>query len=538
MQHDAATFERYEFPGGYSPWKTRGDCAYDVRAAQQAIDFFPRFLVHIKGELAGKPLYLEPWQAAIVASIFGWKRPDGTRRFRVVYIEVPRKNGKSTLSAGVALLFLYLDDEPGAEIYSAAADADQAAIVFELAKENVLRQRALEKRSKVYRRSITSYDGGGLPRAAYKVLSSDAHTKHGYNPSVIIADELHAHESRELWDVLNTGTGARRQPLTVAITTSGFDKHTICYEQHEYAEKVIDGLEDGAFLPVIYAAGKDDDWRQEATWRKANPNFGVSVSADYLARECQRAQETPSYENTFKRLHLDVWTEQDVRWLAMDDWDQCAGAAPLDSLDGKTCFAGLDLSTTTDVSALSLVFPDGEGGYDLLPYFWIPADSIVKRSRRDRVPYDAWQNQGLVCATPGNIVDYSLIRAKLNELNERFHIATVAVDPWNATQVMTWLDGDGFEVAKCGQGFASMSAPTKELERLVLSRQLRHGGNRPLRWMAQNVTIETDAAGNMKPSKKKSTERIDGMVATIMAIGAAMESEGDMIYNRRGLIVL
>lgn len=525
-QHNAADYKKWKFPGGYSPFVTRGKCVYDEDAARRAIGFFPKFLVHIKGKLAGKPLKLEKWQAAIIATLFGWKRADGTRRYRMAYIEIPRKNGKSTLSAGIALLFLYMDDEPGAEIYSAASDMDQAAIVFELAKENVLRHPSMKNRSKVYQSAIVSYKGS-TPRAAYRVLSSDAKTKHGYNPSVIVADELHAHPNRELWDVLNTGTGSRTEPLTVAITTAGYDRHSICYEQHDYAGKVRDGIiEDASFLPVIYAAAVDDDWKNPDVWKKANPNIDVSVSREFLAAECKKAQESPAYENTFRRLYLDQWTEQDVRWLSMDVWDEGSKSIDLAALAGRTCYAGLDLSTTTDITALSLVFPMDDGTIQVLPFMWVPGESSEKRGRRDRVPYPAWIKQGFVYGTDGNSVDYEAIRAKINELYELYDIQQIGIDRWNASQLTTQLQGDGLNVVAFGQGFASMSGPTKEFETLILSRKLIHGGHPVLRWMASNVSVETDAAGNIKPSKSKSTERIDGIVATIMAVGICSVSEG------------
>ncbi len=496
---------------------------YDGEAAERAVRFFSTCLTHTKGEWAGQPLVLSDWQAdQIIRPLFGWKRKDGTRKYRTAYIQIPRKAGKSTLAAGIALYLLLADGEPGAEVYSAAADREQAAIVFEMAKGMADASPALRRRVQPFKRSLV------MPSTAssYKVLSSDAYTKHGLNAHGIVVDEVHALPDRELWDVLTTSTGARRQPLTVAITTAGFDRHSLCFELYDYACKVRDGIiTDESFLPVIFEADADDDWKSPATWHKAHPGLGVSVKEEYFAQECAKAQQLPSYENTFKRLLLNIWTEQDTRWLSMDAWDKSGTDLP--DLEGRACYAGLDLSTTTDITALVLAFPDG-GKVHLMPFFWVPQDGIHKRAKRDRVPYDVWVKQGHIEATQGSVIDYEVIRARINELAERFHIKEIAIDRWNATQLATQLTGDGFEVVGFGQGYASMSAPAKELEKLILGQALNHGKNPVLRWMASNVAIEQDAAGNIKASKAKSTERIDGVVASLMALGRVIANQEDM----------
>ena len=309
----------------------------------------------------------------------------------------------------------------------------------------------------------------------------------------------------------------------MVTTTAGFDKHSICYEIWDYAIKVRDGIvQDPAFLPVIFAADQDDDWKDPATWRKAHPGLGVSVKEDYFAAECAKAQAMPSYENTFKRLLLNMWTESDVRWLAMDAWDKCGGDLP--DLAGRECFAALDLSTTTDISAFVLAFPI-DGTVHLLPFFFVPAEGVYKRSKKDRVPYEVWLKSGHIEATDGTVIDYDVIRKRINELSEIYQIKEIAIDRWNATQLATQLAGDGFDIVAFGQGYASMSGPTKELEKLVLGQQLNHGDNPVLRWMASNVSIEQDAAGNIKASKAKSTERIDGIVAGIMALGRVIANQ-------------
>ena len=501
--------------------KENGEFHFDEEAAERATSFFPRFLVHVKGEWAGQPFELDEWQREqIIRPLFGWKRADGTRRYRTVYIEVPRKNGKSLTGAGIALILLFADHEMGGEVYSAAADRDQAAIVFDLAKQMVLASPELSAISEIYRRSIV------VPRtgSAYHVLSADANTKHGKNASGVLFDELHAQPNRELWDVLNTSTGARRQPVTVAITTAGYDRTSICFEVHDYACKVRDGIiEDATFLPVIYGAKEDADWHDPKVWKQVNPGLGVSVKLDYIEQQAKKAIETPTYQNTFRRLHLNQWTQQNTRFIDLDVWN--AGNRPVDpaALEKHACFAGLDLSSTTDISAFVLLFPPAEDGgeYTVLPHFWVPEENIDKRSKKDRVPYDVWVRDGFIEATPGNVIDYDTIRRRINELNRRYHIYELALDRWNATQISTQLESDGFTVVPYGQGYRDMSAPTKNLEALLMAKRVRHGGNPVLRWMADNVSVKQDPAGNLKPDKAKSTGRIDGIVGLVMALGRA-----------------
>ena len=517
-----------------------GEFWFDAAAADLACDFFERYLVHTVGEWANRPFVPEPWQRdRIIRPAFGWKRTsNGTRRFRTVYCAVPRKNGKSTLAAGIALRLTFGDLELGAQVFSAAADRDQAAIVFDEARRMRDASPALVARSHAYKRAIV------VPKlaASYKTLSADAYTKHGLNAHGILFDELHTQTGRDLWDVLRTSTGARRQPMTVAITTAGHDRHSLCWEVHDYAMKVAAGIiDDPEFLPVIYAADETDDWTDPSVWAKANPSLGRTIKREYLEAECRRAQEIPAYENTFKQLHLNIWTEQAVRWLPMDRWDGAAPRAPLESFHGRPCWAGLDLSTTTDITALVLVFPADDGALDVVPFFWVPAENLKRRVERDRVPYDLWVREGLIRTTEGNVVDYDQIRADINALGERFDLREIAIDRWNATQITTQLAGDGFTMVPFGQGFQSMSAPSKEIERRVLDGSLRHGGNKVLRWMAANAAIRQDPAGNIKPAKDRSTGRIDGIVALAMALGRVMVREpakpslADALI-RRGLI--
>lgn len=493
---------------------------FNLAAAERVRTFFHRFLCHSKGEWAGQPFELLDWQwDDIVAPLFGWQRPDGTRRYRRGYIEVPKKNGKSCLFSGLSLYLLLADGEPGAEIYSAAVDRDQASIVFTEAANMVESSPHLESRLQVIRSTKRIVDHRS--QSFYKALSADVPAKEGLNAHAILLDELHAQRNRDLWDTLRYAGASRRQPLHLAITTAGYDRHSICWEQHDYARKVADGtIEDLAFFGYIRAAEPEDDWTDPAIWEKANPSFGITLSAEQFAEDCREAQQSPAKENSFRRYRLNQWTEQDVRWLSLERWDAC-GREPTD-LEGRTCFAGLDLSSTTDLSALVLVFEgDTDGVYDVLPFFWVPEEGARNRERRDHVPYLQWIRDGYLEATPGDVIDYDVIRERIRELGDRYRIQEIAIDRWNATQLATQLSGDGFEVVAFGQGYASMSAPTKKLEELVLSERLAHGAHPVLRWMAGNVSLETDAADNWKPSKKKSIERIDGIVALIMALDRA-----------------
>ena len=512
---------------------------FDADEAQKAIRFFG-FLNHSKGEWAGTPLHLEPWEEFIVGSLFGWVREDGSRRFRVAYVEVPRKNGKSLLAAGVALLLAFFDDEGGAEVYAAATKRDQAKIVWLDARAMVLASPHLRKRITVPK---TEKAVGSMfvesTRSKFEPLGADADSTDGLNVHGVIVDELHAHKTRSMWDVLQTATGARRQPLTFAITTAGYDRHSVCWEQHHYGEQLLARIfEDDTFFAYIATLDPGDDWADPGVWAKANPNFGVSVKPDDLARKAEKAKQVPAEQNAFLRLHLNVWTEQATRWLDMDVWDENAFATddegePIvvdrEALKGRPCYAGADLSTTTDLTAVELYFPDegGEGG-EWLHFYFVPEDNLRRRAERDRVPYDVWREQGHIIATPGNVVDYEYIRELLNSLvEEGFDIREFAYDPWNATGLVTGLMADGFTCIPVRQGFASLSAPTKEFEKLLLARSMRHGGHPVTRWAASNVVVEQDPAGNMKPSKKLATERIDPIVAMIMAVDRASRHEDE-----------
>tara|TARA_R100000734_G_C3313080_1_gene104314 strand:- start:249 stop:1802 length:1554 start_codon:yes stop_codon:yes gene_type:complete len=513
---------------------------FDKTSAHRAVAFIEKHIQHCKGELAGKPFLLEKWQKEkIIEPLFGWKREDGTRKYRTAYIEIPRKNGKSSLCAAIALYMLYADGELGAEVISAAADRSQAGIVFEIAKAMVLGNKELSKRGKVFRNSVTLEHKNSY----YKAISADANTKHGFNCSAIIFDELHAQKTRELFDVLTTSTGARRQPLTICITTAGYDKESICYEVHTYAQQVLSGaIKDESFLPVIFAAGKDDDWTKKSTWKKANPAYGSIIKDEYFAQQFNKANQIASYENTFKRLHLNIWTTNESKWINDEVWNDCnLGEINVEDFKGRDCFGGLDLASTRDLTALTLVFPNDDGTFEVLPFFFVPESKVYEKKDSDGVDYLAWVNKGFMYMTEGNVVDYNFIQEKIYEICEMFNVVGIGFDRWNSSQLVINLTEEGVKMNPIGQGFASMSAPCKELEKLVYGKQINHGNHPVLNWNASNVQIQADAAGNIKFSKAKSKSKIDGMVALVMALAQYMnqeEEDSGSVYQDKDILFI
>ena len=508
---------------------------FDKEAASKAIGFIETFCTHTKGELTGSKLKLEKWQKKIIGDLFGWKKKDGLRKYRTAYIQVPRKNGKSTLCAAIGLYMLYADSERGSEIYSAAGDRAQAGIVFEIAKQMILNNIELSKRAKVFRNSITNESKGNF----YQAISSDSKTKHGLNANCIIFDELHTQVNRSLWDTLLTSTGARRNPLCIAITTAGYDRQSICWEIYNYGKKVQDNIiKDESFYSCIYECENDDDVLDEKNWKKANPNYGISLRKEYMQREAQRAVDVPSYSNTFKRLMLNVWTDSQTAWIGNKEWDSCKQDFNIEQFKNKECWLGLDLASTRDISALVLLFKDEDCFY-VVPYFFIPKENAKKRSERDKVDYLTWEQQGHLITTEGDVADYNFIKQKILELGNEYLIQSICYDRWNASQLVIDLTNEGVPMEPFGQGFVSLSAPSKQVESLILSKKIIHDGNPVLKWMISNTVMEEDAAGNIKPSKKKSTEKIDGVVSLIMSVGSYM-TEGNIssVYNDRGLLML
>jgi phage terminase large subunit-like protein len=477
-------------------------------------------LTHTKGPFAGQPFGLRKWQEhGIVRPLFAVDPATGLRLKRMCLLMLPRKNGKTEIAAALAIDGLLFDNEIGAEVYSAAADRDQAALVFNVAAQMIRNDDELlaaceivDSQKRIVHRATGSF---------YRAISAEAYSKHGFNASRVIYDELHAAPNRELWDVLTSSTGARAQPLIIAISTAGYDRHSILWELYSHAKKVREHPDlDPSFLPIIYEAPPDADWTDEKVWRACNPALGDFRSLEEMRIACARAREIPAQENTFRRLYLNQWTEQATRWLPLPAWDACATDIDRARLAGRRCFVGLDLSTTTDLTAAVAVFPTATG-FDVLAHFFMPQDRIPQRVTRDRVPYDQWARQGWLTAIPGPVIDYDRVRAVLQGWDAEFDVQMIAYDPWNATDLIARLEkDDGITCVKVRQGFGSLTAPSKSLETAILSRRLRHNNDPVLRWNVSNVSVETDDAGNIRPSKKASTERIDGVVALILAIDA------------------
>ncbi len=516
--------------------------AFDERKAQRVVRFIEA-LRHTKGEFHGQPFHLLPWQEKIIRDVFGTVHDDDPtmRQYTTAYIEIPKKNGKSELGAAIALNMLINDDEWKAEVYSCASDRQQAAIVFDVAVDMVRQSPALMKRVKIIpstRRMIYQPTG-----SIYQVLSSEVATKHGLNVSACIFDELHTQPTRALYDVMTQGSGdARRQPLWFFLTTAGTDRNSICWEVHQKALDILEGRKnDPRFYPVLFGLPDEADWTNEENWYRANPSLDYTITIDKVRDAFRKAQETPADENQFRQLRLNQWVKQSVRWMPMDKWDECGGVVDPYALEGRACYAGLDLSSTSDLTALVLAFPptSEDEPYRVLPFFWLPEETLSLRVRRDHVPYDQWAKRGFIQTTEGNVVHYGFIERFICELGERYDIREIAHDRWNATMMVQTLEDDGFTMVPFGQGFKDMSPPTKELMRIVLEHNLCHGGHPVLRWNMDNAFVRTDPAGNLKLDKEKSTEKVDGAVALVMALDRAMKNQGgDSVYNHRGLLIL
>ena len=514
---------------------------YDKAKADRAVKFIEN-LCHTKGKWAGKRFWLLPWQEQLIRDIFGIVKPDGYRQFRTAFVEICKKVGKSELAAAVALYLLYADNEPSAEVYGAAADRQQASIVFDVARQMVEMSPALLKRSKLMTATKRIVNYGNL--GYYQVLSAEVGGKHGFSVSGLVFDEIHTQPNRQLYDVLTKGSSdARQNPLHFIITTAGTDRHSIAYELHTKAVDILEGRRvDPTFYPVVYGLKDDEDWEDESNWYKVNPSLGYTVDIERLRDAYREAKQNPADEVTFKWLRLNMWVSSTVAWIPDAIFMKGNEEIDLASLEGRDCYGGLDLSSTGDITALVLMFPprDEDEKYILLPFFWVPEETIPQRVKAASVPYDIWERQGYLLSTEGNVIHYDFIEKFINDLAEKYHIVEIAVDRWNATQMIQNLEGDGFTMVPFGQGFASMSGPTKDFYRLLMEGKIVHGGHPVLRWMAGNVVVDTDPAGNIKVTKAKSKEKIDGIVAAIMALDRCIRNQTEpqgSVYDERGLLV-
>lgn len=508
---------------------------FDKKAALRAIHFIEK-LKHTKGEWAGQRFRLEPWQQFVLWNIFGWKNADGSRRFRYAYIEIARKNGKTALSAGVGLYMLFADGESRPEVYSAATVKDQAKICFSDAVE-IVKATDLKNYLTPYRNSIVYELKGGT----MKPLSSDYGTHDGLNPSCGIIDEFHAHKDSGMFDVIKSAFGARRQPLMFIITTAGFNKSGACYAYRENVIKVLRGMnEDDSLFGIIYTLDDKSEWDDPKMWIKANPNLGVSLSADYLADQVKDAKNRPEAVRNVMTKNVNLWVDAERTWILDDVWMKCIGTIDPADLKGCACWGGLDLSNVSDITAYVLLFHENDR-FQLLPHFWIPEEKMLEKIRKENINYDKWAAGGYVTVTPGNVIDYDFVKADILRIVADYDLRTSAYDRWNASQTIIDLQNEGMECNPFGQGYGSMSAPTKEFEKLVLTEKIEHFGNPVMRWMLASTLVKTDPAGNIKPDKEKSTQKIDGIVAAIMALGEWMTAQANdesNPYESRGLLTL
>ncbi len=532
---------------GYDPFQGAAGCWFDEEAARFAIAFIEEMLVHIEGELKNQPFLLEPWQKAIVANLFGWKKRDEfgrvVRRYREVFIYIPRKNGKTPLCACIAALAFFLDDEPGQQGYIAAKDREQAGHLFRQLQGMIEANPALRKRCRVYggtapagqSRSFVKPDGSFL-----KIISGDGSGKHGGNPHIVIVDELHEQDNRELLDALQTSMVSknRKQSIFVQLTTADFDRPSICNDKYEHAKRVRDEPgKDPSLLPVIYEADPHDDPHDLATWKKCNPNLGVSVSEFDLRRLSNRAKEDPGFAVEFKRLHLNIRTRPVVaNAINMAHWDACGEPFDVEDLAGEACWAALDFGWRDDYAALGLVFPRDDGRVYTLAWLWLPQEG--KRDRRAE-PTARFIADGLVSLTPGNATDIEAIYQVLRDLRRRYDLRKVVIDPANARKQGQDLMNDGFEVHEFFQSMRNYTEPWKWLMSEGLANgKIRHGGNKALRWMAGNVAVEVNGLDQVMPRKKRSLEKIDGICALAMAIGAWLaDATASSYYNPEPVIL-
>ena len=508
---------------------------FDRKAAQRAISFIEK-LKHTKGKWAGQRFKLEPWQQFILWNIFGWMKTDGTRRFRYVYVEIARKNGKTALSAGIGLYMLFADGEARPEVYSAATVKDQARICFSDAVE-IVKKTDLKNYLSPYRNSIVYELKGGT----MKPLSSDYGTHDGLNPSCGIIDEFHAHKDSGMFDVIKSAFGARRQPLMFIITTAGFNKNGACYAYRSNVIKVLQGInEDDSLFGIIYTLDSKEEWDNPKMWIKSNPNLGVSVFPEYLSDQVNDAKNRPEAVRNVMTKNVNLWVDAEKTWILDDMWQKCIGTTDRESLRGCQCWGGLDLSNVSDITAYVLLFHENDL-FQLLPFFWIPEEKMLEKIRKENINYDKWVQQGYVKVTAGNILDYDFVKADILQIVEEFDLQSTAYDRWNASQTIIDLQNEGMECSPFGQGYGSMGAPTKEFEKIVLTQKLEHFGNPVLRWMIASTVVKTDPAGNIKPDKEKSVQKIDGIVASIMALGewmTAQSEEDNNPYNQRGMLSL
>ncbi len=508
----------------------RSDFPYEFNEnlAVRSINF-AQLLKHSKGKWArrGESIKLEPWQQFIKWVMHGWVKKGTTlRRFSKAYIEVARKNGKTTYAATDVLNIFFLDKEPGAEIYLAATKREQAKICWTEVQKMAQKHPILKSKIDVLNHSSAIRTKGG--DSVIKALGADSDTEDGLNPLMAVIDEYHAHKNADMVNVLESGMGAREQPLIEIITTAGTDQYSPCYqEERDLAVRVLEGEESDSYFAIIFTLDEEDDWTDPNVWIKANPNLGVSVSVDYLEKRIQMALASPRKQNDVKTKNLNIWCSASTAWITSEMWDACGGKVNPEDLFGRPCFAAIDLANTTDLSAICFLFPpiNDEKKYQLLMKYYLPENVIDEKSKTDKVPYALWRDQGWVTATPGDIIDQDFIEEDVRNFCNLFQVQQIGYDAWNASQIVTHLTSEGISMVPLRQGFATMSPFSKNFEYIIAKKLLNHGNNPVLAWNNHCTEVEFSAEGNIKPKKpdkRKSGKRIDGIIATIMALGIAM----------------
>lgn len=500
--------------------------SFDREAAQLRLDFY-KFCKHSKGEWSGTVLEPEPWQQFVQWNIFGWKNADGSRRFRTAYEAVARKNGKSTDLASTGLFLAFFDGEEGSEVYTAATKYEQACIIHSESTRMVKASSSLRGMINVFKNTLTC-EGHAQK---YVPLGQDSATSDGLNVHAALIDEFHAHPDAGMYDVLRTGMGSRRQPLMYIITTAGFDKTYPCFEMEQRVKRILDGSEiDDTVFGIIYTLDDGDDWADPAMWPKANPNLGVSKKMKTMEDDFREAASIPSKQNNFKTKHLNIWTEAQTRWIMAEDWAANKGPVDSDGLAGRKCWGGLDLSTTTDLSAWVLCFPPETKGdkFQFLYRFFLPQDNMREREVREKVNYSTWIRNGFICATPGNVIDYEFIKHQILEDAKKYSIEELNFDPYNSTGLISDLMAEGINCVEFRQGFLSMSPACKEFERKVLGAEFATGGNPVMNWMIACTETVSDPAGNIKivkPERGKTGKHVDGVVASVMAFWRTIQAQ-------------
>lgn len=518
---------------------------------------FASLIKHTAGELAGKNFQFMEWQIKVIIDIFATKHKDGEfkglRRYQTVLLFMAKKGGKSQLGALLTILYFFLDDEKAKECYSMASDLDQAKILHKAFTTMIKQEPELESMVKttIQPPRVSKYNGAFIDE--YMAVSSTADSKDGLNVSMALVDEPHSYPNKALYQIITDGMAGRTQPLQIIMSTAGYDLQGFFYRDiYLYAKKLQQGIiKDDSFYFVLFEPDEKDledpdYWKKEEIWRKANPNYPVSPTASYMKNKVLQAEQSEQSRISFLTKHLNIFCDKVDIWIKNSIWNNNQskiGFNKLKQLKNRRCYGGLDLSSSTDITALVLIFDDGSGGFDVIPYFWIPKDNMFERVRRDKVPYFDWVKKGLIKTTEGNVVDYAYIEKTIKRVCEFFNVRMIAYDRWNSNDLIRRLtDDEVVELIQFGQGFSSMSTPTKQIEVLSLQGKLNHASNEVLNWMCSNVVLKKDPSDNWKIDKEKSSEKVDGMVALAMALGVALKDIEEKpeinIYQERGLIDL